>query len=93
MTMKGNGVNIYILVWLSLVVLTGVAVSVSGMDLAGWGMAAALAIAFLKSGLILIYFMHLREERGFRLLRWMIPGVLALFILFIGLTFFDVAFR
>jgi len=86
-------VKSYIFVWLCLVVLTGVAVSVAGMDLAGWSVAVAMVIAFVKSGLILIYFMHLKEEEGFRLLRWMIPGVLAILILFIGLTFLDVAFR
>ncbi|MBM4338677.1 MAG: cytochrome-c oxidase [Deltaproteobacteria bacterium] len=93
MTTKDIEVKTYIFIWLSLVVLTGVAVSVAGMDLAGWSMAVALVIAFLKSGLILLYFMHLKEEKGSRLLRWMIPGVLAILILFIGITFLDVAFR
>ena len=83
----------YILVWLILVVLAGIAVSVAGMDWGGWNMAVALVIAFLKSGLILNYFMHLKDERGPRLFRWMIPGVLAILIIFIGLTFLDVAFR
>ena len=83
----------YILVWLILVVLAGIAVSVAGMDWGGWNMAVALVIAFLKSGLILNYFMHLKDERGLRLFRWMIPGILAILTLFIGLTFLDVAFR
>jgi cytochrome c oxidase subunit 4 len=91
--MKDIKVKTYIFIWLCLVVLTGVAVSTAGMDMAGWSTAVALVIAFLKSGLILIYFMHLREEKGSRLLRWMIPGVLAILILFIGMTFLDVAFR
>jgi cytochrome c oxidase subunit 4 len=86
-------VKTYILVWLSLVVLTGIAVSAAGMDWGGWSLGVALGIAFLKSGLILNYFMHLKDERGLRLFRWMIPGILAILILFIGLTFLDVAFR
>jgi cytochrome c oxidase subunit 4 len=86
-------VKTYILIWLSLVVLTGIAVSAAGMDWGQWSMAIALGIAFLKSGLILNYFMHLKDERGLRLFRWMIPGILAILILFIGLTFLDVAFR
>jgi cytochrome c oxidase subunit 4 len=93
MTPEGCGLKTYILVWLGLVVLTGVAVSVAGMDLAGWSTAVALIIAFLKSGLILLYFMHLREGGELRFLRWMIPGVLAILFLFTGLTFLDVAFR
>lgn len=83
----------YILVWLSLVILTGIAVSAAGMDWGGWSLGVALGIAFLKSGLILNYFMHLKDERGLRLFQWMIPGILAILILFIGLTFLDVAFR
>ena len=83
----------YILVWLSLVVLTGIAVSAVGMDWGGWSLGVALGIAFLKSGLILNYFMHLKDESGLRLFRWMIPGILAILTLFIGLTFLDVAFR
>jgi cytochrome c oxidase subunit 4 len=86
-------VKTYILIWLILVFLTGMAVSAAGMDWGGWNMAIALVIAFLKSGLILIYFMHLKEERGLRLFRWMIPAVLAILMIFIGLTFLDIAFR
>jgi len=91
--MKDIEVKTYIFIWLSLVVLTGGAVSAAGMDLAGWSTVVALVIAFSKSGLILLYFMHLKEEKGLRLLRWMIPGVLAILFLFIGMTFLDVAFR
>jgi cytochrome c oxidase subunit 4 len=86
-------VKTYILIWLSLVVLTGIAVSTAGMDWGGWSLGVALGIAFLKSGLILSYFMHLKDKRELRLFRWMIPGVLAILILFIGLTFLDIAFR
>ncbi len=91
--MKESEVKTYIFIWLCLVVLTGAAVSMAGMDMAGWSTAVALVIAFLKSGLILVYFMHLREDKRPRFLRWMIPGVLAILILFIGMTFLDVAFR
>lgn len=76
-----------------LVALTGVAVSVAGMDWGRWSMASALVIAFFKSGLILNYFMHLKDEKGSSLFKWIIPGVLSILILFIGLTFLDVAFR
>ncbi len=64
----------------------------AGMDLGFLSIAIVLAIAVIKSGLVLGYFMHLRYERG-RLFKLMIPIVLAALTLFIGLTFTDIAFR
>jgi caa(3)-type oxidase subunit IV len=52
----------------------------------------ALAIAGTKSGLVLNYFMNLRSER-LQIFRIMIPLVMAVFFVFIALTFSDVAFR
>ncbi len=83
----------YLFVWLSLIVLTGIAISTAGMDWGKWGLALALVIAFVKSGLILNYFMHLREQRKMKLIRWMIPGILAILVLFIVLTFLDIGLR
>ncbi|MCX8116989.1 MAG: cytochrome C oxidase subunit IV family protein [Desulfobacterota bacterium] len=83
----------YVRVWLILIVLTGLAVSTAGMDIGKGGLVLALFIAFVKSGLILNYFMHLREGKKIRLIRWMIPGILALLVLFIGITFLDIALR
>jgi len=51
-----------------------------------------LAIAAIKSSLVLSYFMHLRYETGL-LFKLMIPIVLAALTVFIGLTFTDIAFR
>jgi len=82
----------YILVWLGLLVLTGITVSMAGMNLRHLSILVPLLIAVLKSGLVLSYFMHLRCERGL-LFKLMIPIVLATLTIFIGLTFFDVAFR
>jgi len=83
----------YVLVWVGLLILTGITVSVAGMDLGRLSISVALVIAALKSGLVLAYFMHLKYEKGLWLFKVMIPGILLLLILFIGLTFFDVAFR
>jgi cytochrome c oxidase subunit 4 len=85
--------RIYVLVWLALVILTGITVSVAGMNLGQWSVSVVLVIAAIKSGLVLNYFMHLKYEKRIRLFKWMIPGILAILILFLGLTFFDVAFR
>jgi len=83
----------YLWVWVGLIILTGITVSVAGRNLGRWGIVVALAIAAAKAGLVLGYFMHLKYEKGVGLFRWMIPGIMILFVLFIGLTFFDVAFR
>jgi cytochrome c oxidase subunit IV len=82
----------YFWVWLGLIVFTGVTVSFAGRGTGRWGAVIALLIAGAKSGLVLNYFMHMRTEKGF-LFKLIIPGVLAVLLIFIALTFSDVAFR
>jgi len=64
----------------------------AGMNLGRLSIVIVLAIAAVKSGLVLGYFMHLKDEKGV-LFKLMIPIVLAALTIFIGLTFSDVAFR
>jgi cytochrome c oxidase subunit 4 len=82
----------YALVWMTLIILTGITLSAAGMELGGWTVLIALTIAGTKSGLVLNYFMRLRSER-LLIFKVMIPLVLALFLVFILLTFSDLAFR
>jgi cytochrome c oxidase subunit 4 len=82
----------YALVWMTLIILTGMTLSAAGMELGRWTVLIALAIAGTKSGLILNYFMHLRSER-LLIFKVIIPLVLAVFLIFILLTFADIAFR
>ena len=82
----------YVLVWVGLLILTGITVSLAGMNLKGLSILVPLLIAATKSGLVLSYFMHLKYETGL-LFKLMIPIVLAALTIFIGLTFSDVAFR
>jgi cytochrome c oxidase subunit 4 len=82
----------YVLVWITLVILTGVTLSAAGMELGGWTVLIALAIAGTKSGLVLNYFMHLKSEK-LLIFKIIIPLVMAVFLVFILLTFSDVAFR
>ena len=89
---KNKNYQIYILVWLGLVILTGITVSMAGMNLGRLSIVIVLAIAAIKSGLVLSYFMHLKYETGL-LFKLMIPIVLAVLTIFIGLTFTDIAFR
>jgi cytochrome c oxidase subunit 4 len=82
----------YLWVWLGLILLTGTTVSVAGRKLGGWNVLIALIIAGTKSGLILNYFMHLKSEK-LLIFKVIIPLVIAVFLVFILLTFADVAFR
>jgi cytochrome c oxidase subunit 4 len=82
----------YVLVWIGLLILTGITVSLAGMNLRGLSILIPLLVAAIKSGLVLSYFMHLKYETGL-LFKLMIPIVLATLTIFIGLTFLDVAFR
>ena len=82
----------YFLAWLGLVILTGTTVSLAGMGLGRLAILSVLLIAGTKSALVLTYFMHLRSERML-IFKVIIPLVLAVFLVFIILTFSDVAFR
>ncbi len=82
----------YVLVWITLVILTGITLSAAGMQLGGWTVLIALAIAGTKSGLVLNYFMHLKSER-LLIFKIIIPLVMVVFLVFILLTFSDLAFR
>ena len=78
-------------VWLVLLALTALTVWVAHLDLAvghAWG---SLAIACLKSGLVIAFFMHMKYEG--RLLRGLLFVVLVVLAIFIGFTFFDVLYR
>lgn len=52
----------YIVIWLALLVLTGITWGISYLDLGLWNAAAALAVASVKAALVALYFMHLRQE-------------------------------
>ena len=82
----------YVLVWMGLILLTAVTVSAAGVDLGRLSVLIALVIAGIKSILVLMYFMHLKYERGF-LFMLIMPGTVFLLVLFIGFVFTDIAFR
>ena len=82
----------YVRVWVGLIILTGITVSVAGMQLGRWAIVLPLFIAGTKSGLVLNYFMHLKSEKEL-IFKLIIPGVLAVLVVFLSLTFSDVAFR
>lgn len=78
-------------IWLALLVLTALTVAFTRLELGGWKVPGALAIACLKAGLVIAFFMHMKYEG--RLLRWLLFLALLTLAIFIGVTFFDVIYR
>lgn len=83
--------GLYIMVWMGLLVLTGLTVTVGGLHLGHASIVAAILIATVKATLVLLYFMHLKYEPVvFRVMLGLAVGIIGVILL---LTFSDVAFR
>jgi cytochrome c oxidase subunit 4 len=82
----------YLTVWAALVILTALTVTTASLELGGVGILLVLAIAAVKSTLVLLYFMHLRYEQRL-LIRILMPIALATLAIFIGLTYTDILNR
>jgi cytochrome c oxidase subunit 4 len=78
-------------VLLALLVLTGVTVGVSRIELGALNIWVAILIASVKSSLVLLYFMYLKHEGRFIRITFIVT-VFVLAIL-IGFLFWDVLFR
>ncbi|HAM97284.1 MAG TPA: cytochrome-c oxidase [Marinilabiliales bacterium] len=74
-----------------LLALTFLTITVTGIHLGPLTVAVALIIACIKGGIVIAWFMHLKFESP--IFRYMVFGVLLLFVLIIVITFFDYAFR
>lgn len=55
--------GIYILIWVALLILTGLTVAVAGINFGNLTVITALTVASVKSYLVLEYFMHLKHEK------------------------------
>ncbi len=84
-------VRIYILIFLTLIVFTGVTTWVAFIDLGRWNTVVALAIAVTKMMLVILYFMHLRYSPG--LTRIVILASFLWLAILISLTMADVLTR
>ena len=78
-------------VWLALLALTALTVAITRVELGGYKVMGALAIACAKSGLVIAVFMHVKYEG--RLLRSLLFLTLVTLAVYIGFTFFDVLYR
>ena len=74
-----------------LLILTAITVGVSRLDLGAFNIWAAIAVAALKSSLVLLFFMDLRDAGRSIVMTFLITvGLLAIAI---GFIFWDIAFR
>ncbi len=82
----------YAIVWGALLVFTLLTWGVSRFHLqGGWGLVVALAIAITKGSLVVLFFMHLWDQRGAN--RLVLVTSLVFVALLIGLTISDNATR
>ena len=96
MTMNDNQAHIvpyrtFFLVWLALLILTGITVTVAQFNLGALNVWVALGIATLKAGLVVAIFMHMKYESI--LFKLALLSALAILAIFIGMTFLDVLYR
>jgi cytochrome c oxidase subunit 4 len=82
----------YTAVWLALLLLLSATVAVAKLQLlARFSVLGSMVIASVKAGLVLAFFMHLKEEGRF--LKAMLTLTVSALTLLIGLTFIDVWYR
>jgi cytochrome c oxidase subunit 4 len=81
----------YFLVWAALLILTITTFLTGRMHLGTWALPLALAIAVTKSLLVILFFMHLWEQKGAN--RIVIGTSFVFVALIISLTVADVATR
>jgi len=81
----------YGLILILLLVLTGISVAVTQIELTRWATAVALILATTKSIFVLAVFMHLKFDQNiFKVMAVLIILLLAVVII---ITFLDYAFR
>ena len=83
----------YYIVWVALLVFTALTlITAKGIHLPSpWGILVALAIAFVKAGLVAMFFMHLYDHGGAN--RLVLVTALVFVALLMGLTVLDNATR
>lgn len=81
----------FLIIWVVLLILTGITVEVAQHNLGALNIWVALGIATLKSGLVVAFFMHMKYES--LLFKLALFTTLAILAIFIGFNFFDVLYR
>jgi cytochrome c oxidase subunit IV len=86
-----TGYSKLFVVILALLVLTGITVAVSYVNLGFYNVPIALLIASTKSSLVLLFFMHLKYEG--KVIKVSFLSTIAFLFIMISFIFWDVAFR
>ena len=86
-----GGTRTYVIIWITLLALTGTTITVAGMHLGRFSTLTALVIASIKASLVLWFFMHLKYEKRFFKYLLLVPVLTLTFM--IGLTFLDIWYR
>jgi cytochrome c oxidase subunit 4 len=80
-------VKVYVGVFLTLLLMTATTTAVSFVDMGPWNTVVALAIAFFKATLVVLFFMHIRYSRP--LMSVVIAGGLFWLAILLALTLSD----
>ena len=79
------------LVYVGLLILTGLTVAAAGIDVGAFNLPIAMLIASCKAGLVLAYFMHIKYEKTY-IQAFVLGTTFFMFVVFC-LTFADYATR
>ena len=82
-----TSVRLLVVVWIALMVGTWLTVSATYVDLGALNIWIGLAIATAKAVLVALYYMHLRWDKPFNLLLFLVA--IAFLMLFIGIAMMD----
>jgi cytochrome c oxidase subunit 4 len=89
--LRGFRIGTYAMAWIGLLGLTATTVAVVRLHLTHVAVLVAIAIATIKSGIVVFFFMHLKEEP------WIVKVMLLLALfalaLIVMMTFSDILFR
>jgi len=83
--------RLYFSIFAALMVLTAITVVVAFIDLGAMSDVVAMAIAFTKASLVILYFMHVRYSSG--LIALSVIGALAFMAVFVFFTMSDIMTR
>jgi cytochrome c oxidase subunit 4 len=84
-------VRIYVVIFVTLLVMTAATTAISGIDMGPWNTVVALAIAVFKASLVVLFFMHAKYSP--KLTRVVIFGGVFWLAILLLITFSDFASR
>lgn len=88
---KPRPFSTYLLIWLGLLILTGVMVTLAGLNLGQLSVLGAIAAAAVNGTLLVLFFMHITyEDRVFKILLGLAVFILVVIMV---ITFIDVSYR